>query len=272
MKASREAKDFWYVINELHYAGLLGKLLYDWTTDDAIMWEPGHHMNVEEITGARSTSRPVVPRWQKSKEAKAARTRKKAEVFTPVWVVDKMVSELEANSQELKDWQKYVTTTFLEITCGEGAFITTRYDPYDGHEIPMDERKGILDRKLRLVREHVDDIVFTKCGRLDRHNPLNYFAVMDASLACLKTTYGYEWQGDSLLIARINVLWTFAEHVERLFRSPMRMSEALRAIDIIQRNLWQMDGLRGTIPGTDVEARIMDWDNNEFITFNSMKE
>ena len=42
----------------------------------------------------------------------------------------------------------------LEITCGEAPFLASRYDTTTGEVIPIPERIGILDRKLRIVTEN----------------------------------------------------------------------------------------------------------------------
>lgn len=43
----------------------------------------------------------------------------------------------------------------LEITCGEAPFLVSRYDVETGEAIPVPERIGLLDRKLRVVNENV---------------------------------------------------------------------------------------------------------------------
>ena len=56
----------------------------------------------------------------KSKE----RVRKHGEVFTPIWLVNEMLDELEkASSDTFSD----VSKTFLEPTCGTGNFVVEIY-------------------------------------------------------------------------------------------------------------------------------------------------
>ena len=43
--------------------------------------------------------------------------------------------------------------TYLEIACGEAPFITSRYDAATGNTIPLEERVGILDRKLQVAEK-----------------------------------------------------------------------------------------------------------------------
>ena len=51
-------------------------------------------------------------------------------------------------------WQKYVDARVLEITCGEAPFLVSRYDVETGEVIPVPDRIGLLDRKLRTVNEN----------------------------------------------------------------------------------------------------------------------
>lgn len=247
--------DIQTVIDRLSEAGLLEALLMDHTTGDAIIWEPGRTMELHEIVGPNPI-RPILPRWRKAAEARAARTRKRAEVYTPSWVVGKMVGAIDTETP--MDWPEYLRATWLEVTCGEGAYITTRYEMDSGAPIPEPERVGILDRKLRLLREHFGAPVFSR-------------GIVDLCMDALRTVYGYEYQADSLLIARINVLLTIAEHIHLLTGRPINRCEAESAIGDIAHNLWQMDGLTDCIPGTDIPARITDWKNGREIEFRAVK-
>ena len=117
----------------------------------------------------------IQPRVAKSLEKQAQRTREKAEVFTPSWICNKMNNHCDAewfgrenvfnteDGQSWKpttrpikfesenDWQKYVDSKRLEITCGEAPYIVSRYDTTTAEIIPIKRRIGILDRKLRVV-------------------------------------------------------------------------------------------------------------------------
>ena len=64
----------------------------------------------------------------------------------------------------------------------------------------------------------------------------------------LESTYGFEYQGDNLLVARINVLETFVEHMQARWGKEPDLSEIRHAANIIAWNLWQMDGLTDTPP------------------------
>ncbi|MBE8952804.1 MAG: Eco57I restriction-modification methylase domain-containing protein [Quinella sp. 1Q7] len=145
-----------------------------------------------------------MPRAAKSDAEKFSRTRATAEVFTPSTVVKFMVDALDDGRLDSR---------WLEVACGEAPFITNRYDAVTGEAVTFDKRVGILDRKLRAI--HGDKI--------------------PQALRAVQSVYGYELQGDSLLIARANVLLTFAEFAKP---SAAMLNEAAQ---IVAQNFWQMD-------------------------------
>lgn len=63
-----------------------------------------------------------------------------------------------------------------------------------------------------------------------------------------QSVYGYEYQGDNLLIARINLLATFTEYLEDRWERRATLNELKTIANIISWNFWQMDGLTGTVP------------------------
>lgn len=72
----------------------------------------------------------------------------------------------------------------------------------------------------------------------------------------LKASYGYEWQGDNLLIARENVLQTVDDFYKDFCKNKLKHKtikglddEQLEYLaDIISWNIWQMDGLKYVVP------------------------
>ncbi len=195
-------------------------------------------------------------RVEKAAETQQARTRKKAEVFTPSWIVNKMNNHCDTewfgrenvfNTEQgqtwmtnrepivfdgKRTWRKYADSKRIEITCGEAPYIVSRYDAATGEIIPIENRIGILDRKLRVVNENAEnDDEWRKWTR-----------------RAFESVYGYEFQGDNLLIARINLLMTFAEYYEARFHERADLPTLKKYANIICWNFWQMDGLTGTIP------------------------
>lgn len=130
---------------------------------------------------------------------------------------------------EKKDWKKYVDSRRLEITCGEAPYLVSRYDAATGELIlPPLRRIGILDRKLRVVNENAsDDEEWLKWTK-----------------RAFQSCYVYEYQGDSLLVARINFLLSFCDYYQERFGSEPDDSLLKIYANIISWNLWQMDGLK----------------------------
>ena len=133
-----------------------------------------------------------------------------------------------------KTWQDYVNDTRLEITCGEAPYLVSRYDAITGDIIPVMDRIGLLGRKLRVVAENTT----TK---------EEWYA---AAKRAFQATYGYEWQGDNLLLARESALFTFFDYYQDKFDDQPTREQAREIAEIISWNFWQMDGLKGVIPNT----------------------
>ena len=131
-----------------------------------------------------------------------------------------------------KTWKDYVSDTRLEIACGEAPYITSRYESTTGEFIPVENRIGILDRKLRVINENVD-------SKEDW---------LKASQIAYKNTYAFEWQGDSLLLAREAMLITFIENYTHKFEKEPLLKSIQNIANIISWNVWQMDGLKGVVP------------------------
>ena len=108
--------------------------------------------------------------------------------------------------------------------------------------IPLCRRIGLLDRKLRIVNE----------------NTSSEDEWLKWAFRAFQSVYGYEFQGDNLLIARINLLNTFVEYYEaRLNRRPIP-TELQKIANVIVWNFWQMDGFTCTIPYAEPEKEEME--------------
>lgn len=250
---------------------LLPILLLDKTTGKNIIWatdayeDLGPGYDDKNIITAEAISGEFVlqPRISKTLEEQQARTRKRAEVMTPVWLCNKMNNYLDEqwfdrknvfnhenddHTWEVTDgkidfgklsWKTYVDSRRLEITCGEAPYLVSRYDTTTGELIvPPLKRIGLLDRKLRIVNE-------------------NTFSEADWLIwaeRAIESCYGYEYQGDNLLIARINILLTFQEYYLERFSKDPDLKILKHLCHIIAWNIWQMDGLKDTVPlGTAYE-------------------
>ena len=153
-----------------------------------------------------------------------------------------------------KSWRDYVKDIRLEISCGEAPYVVSRYDVVTGKKINLHDRIGFLDRKIRVVSENVE----------------SYEDWIFWIEQALKSTYAYELQGDNLILARINVLKTIIENYQERFDKKIDEELMKKYAEIISWNVWQMDGIAYTIPGTSKECYIMDWTNNEKVKFTSI--
>lgn len=234
-------------ILKLHALGLLDRLLADKTTKRHIMWatdaygelgpryERNEEILPELITGLNASV--IKTRARKELEQQSSRTRQRGEVFTPFFICQKMCDHAHEALRGKDDWKKYVDSRVLEITSGEAPFLASRYNVETGEIIPVPERIGLLDRKLRMVSENAQT----------EEEWLHW------AFRAFHATYAYEFQGDNLLISRVNLLLTFEEHLwERWRRKPMPQ-EYLRLVNVVAWNVWQMDGLTKTVPYATAE-------------------
>ena len=256
---------------------ILSILLRDHTTQHNIFWAsddyaekgPGYQYSdpimMEAISGENRNQ--IVRRAYKSLEMQRDRTREKAEVFSPAWICNAQNNLIDSawfgregvfNTEnpdhtwtvnpslitfpEGKTWKDYVRDTRLEITCGEAPYLVSRYDTVSGEFIPIERRIGLLDRKLRVINENVD----------------NHEDWLKWAQIAYQNIYGYEWQGDSLLLARDSLLRSFKEyHAFKFGKDYLLQPRSIRYIAyIVSWNIFQMDGLKGVIPDTCGERRI----------------
>lgn len=214
-----------------------------WASEDYLevgkSYSPSNQMTIKQITGKHADL--IIPRSMKSKEVQKDRTKKKAEVFTPTWVIKKQNESVEESFID-DDLLTYLERTWLEITCGEGPYITTRYDMYTGEINELSERVGFLDKKFQRLNESVDD--------KDEW--------MELAHKIYKSTYGFEWSGDSLLLARENILLTFIDNYHYKFNEYPSKLELEGIIEIITYNIFQMDGLKYIIPLSMKEVMVSD--------------
>ena len=243
-------------------------LLVDKTTGENIIFAEDEYEGygltdhyTEDIMKELIASKQLNYRVRKSLEHQKSRTKKNAEVFTPSWICRDMIAMCEPP----EDWQEFVQSTWLEITCGECPYLVNLYDSTTGEKVPIDKRIGVLDRKFRLINTHIVQEDFTNERSYKRK-------WIDTMYDAMRSTYGYEFQGDNLFIARVNVLRCFVENFYVKWNKMPPDATIRKAIEIIQWNLWQMDGLKDTVPFSDTPAKIMDWKLNEVIEFRSCKE
>ncbi len=244
-------------------------LLKDKTTGKNIIWATseyahfgnGYFANDEIcITDVEGIASVIKPRVVKSKEEKSTRIRGMAEVFTPSWMCNKQNNlvdnawfgrenvfntetgtswktnpkKIEFQNIEGKTWQDYVKANRLEISCGEAPYLASRYDTVSGDIISVEDRIGLLDRKLRIVSENVDS------------EPEWY----EWAKKAIQSIYGFDWQGDNILLARENLLFTFIDYYEKKFGVPPIKEYLIQIAKILAWNIFQMDGIKFVVPNS----------------------
>lgn len=251
---------------------LIKILLSDKTTRKYIRWGSDNYKDYGPEYSADQEMKPelmtgnmfvmVQPRIFKSDEERNKRIRDKAEVFTPSWVCNEQNNMIDAawfgrdNVFNIakdeswnsilepiefpcnKNWMEYVDARRMEVSCGEAPYLVSRYDTVSGLLIPIKERIGFLDRKLRIVTENAKD----------DNEWLEW--VYRAFQSC----YGYDFYGDNVLLARENLLCTFIEYMEDYMRKKPSFKQLKKMSNIIAWNIWQMNGLTMTAPYSQVQA------------------
>lgn len=242
---------------------LLEILLRDRSTGSNIVWATEDYQDngegfgkadcirIDKITG-EDYKYTIRPRSVKSVDQQKLRARKKAEVFTPSWLCNKQNNLVDrsfwgrnevfnvetkrgwhATKEKIafptgKSWKDYVLNPVIEITCGEAPYLVSRYDTTTGERIEPAERIGLIDRKIRVINEHVDS----------EADWLKW------AIKAVEHSYGFELQGDNLLIARENILFSFWEYYYQRFSRYPETKILRKVAEIISWNIWQMDGLK----------------------------
>jgi hypothetical protein len=227
---------------EYDRARVLNLLLVDRTTSRNIIWAndnykeynkvlyaPTAEITPQLITGNRSHL--IMPRALKTADIQKHRTKTKAEVFTPTWIVKKQ-NDAADTDYKTDDLETYTRRKWLELCCGEAPYMATRYDMITGKTVPIAERVGFVDRKLARINAEVNGKVeWLQLARL-----------------AFQASYGFEWNGDSLLLARENLLATFQDYYLQKWCEMPAYEALLDIAEIITYNVFQMDGLTYTIP------------------------
>ena len=233
-----------------------------WATDNYNRYGPKYYSDAkikkELITGLNGNI--IKPRVEKSKSEQQKRIKDKAEVFTPSWICNvqnnlideawfgyKNVFNIEkektwiVNKNKIvftneigKTWLDYIKENRLEISCGEAPYLVSRYDTVTGNPIDVQDRIGLLDRKLRVICENSED----------EQQWLDYVKL------AYKSIYGYDWQGDNVLLARENLLYTLMDFYLYKFNKMLDKKILTEFAEIITWNIFQMDGLKFVIPNS----------------------
>ena len=262
---------------------LLEILLSDQTTKKNILWatldyaafgtgyQEYDRIAPEQVSGSQRGF--IRSRNAKDTRNQIMRTRQKAEVFTPVWICDaqnNLIDEqwfgrqnvfhttdsknpairyptgekIKFPANRARNWKKYTDARRMEICCGEAPYLVSRYDSVSGEDIPILYRVGILDRKLRIVGENTET----------EADWLNW------ALRAFQSVYGFEYQGDSLFLARKNLFFTFLDYYDAQYGHLPEIKWLYRIATVISWNLWQMDGLKLVVPGSCTTRKMITHD------------
>lgn len=256
---------------------LLKILLKDRTTGKNIIWATNDYVErgefylstceIELSAISGRNTKIIQPRITKHEAKQTNRTREKAEVFTPSWICNEQNNLVDeqwfgrtdvfniqrfqswmATTEKIlfpntkgKTWKNYVDANRMEITCGEAPYLVSRYDTVSGEPIELQSRIGLLDRKMRVVNENTD-------------TEKEWFKWTKRAF---QSIYGYEYQGDNLLLARENLLYTFIDNMKYKWNRKPTLQEMKHIATIISWNIWQMDGLSYTIPLRAISERFV---------------
>ena len=247
---------------------ILNLLLKDNTTGKNIIWATNNYeknglsykfnSNIFDYLITGNNGEVIRPRVKKTKEEQNDRIRNKAEVFTPSWICNLQNNLIDDNwfgyenvfntvadekwitnynkvlFNNGRTWQEYVEELRLEVSCGEAPYIVSRYDTVTGDIINVVDRIGFLDRKMRIINENIDD----------KEEWIKWCEI------AFKSVYAFEWQGDNLLLARENLLYTFIDYYEYKFNEIPNIELQKNMAYIISWNIWQMDGIKYVIPNS----------------------
>ena len=232
----------------------------------------------------------ILPRIFKHPTLQASRSKYRAEVFTPAWVCNAQNNLVDQQWFGRKDvfnrettledgshswvtndkpvefsadrpWMHYLRAPRLEMACGEGPYLVSRYDTTTGVAIDIGDRIGITDRKFRVILENTPS-ENTKMAKRQ---------FLRKAYQALQATYGFDWQGDNVFLTREQILLSFCEYYHKKWqRLPNRLA-ILKAAEIISWNIWQMDATTFSIPNTSTLCDIMEWHGSDPLKGKTIK-
>lgn len=261
---------------------ILQTLLADHTTGRNIIWAThdydyrgdgfrfGDSITVGSITG--EDNHIIMPRMAKGSQQQRSRSQVMAEVFTPCWVCNAQNNLIDdawfgragvfntenddntwtANDKpqipEGKRWMDYIKDTRLEMACGEAPYLVSRYDATTGVPIPIGERIGMLDRKLWIIHHNTPNLSLRMTKSQKKVVKKKWLRQV---YRAYQSVYGYEYQGDNLLLAREAMFVSYIEYYQAKWQTDKlpSMGSMQRIAEIVSFNIWQMDGLSYGIPG-----------------------
>lgn len=159
-------------------------------------------------------------------------------------------TEADINELSIEDnfWEEYIQFVMLEADCGTADYLCQRYDTETKEVIPVQDRNGFLDKRLRNLFKNATDY--------------NWFPWVKKAY---QSIYSYDSLADNVYISRKKMLDTFIDAC-RHYKNVMPGNNEIHQIAIIlSYNIWQMDrdSCRVTKDPNSPYAMICDWKTNE---------
>lgn len=127
---------------------------------------------------------------------------------------------------------EYISYPWIEASCGEAPYLTNSHSRESGVSNPIPQRSGFLDRKLHIITQHFKDI--------------NDW-IQQARFA-VQGCYAYDHSGHNVIISRFNVLNNVLDFYYHNFSDPFPKDELIFLAEVIQKNIFQLDGITFTKP------------------------
>lgn len=158
----------------------------------------------------------------------------------------------------VEDWKNSISKKILIMECEEATCLVTRYNLETKEVIEPFKRRGILDKRLNLINQNIND-------------EKEWY---DMVLVAYKSIYGFDYRGDNVLLARENLLHDFVDNYRYKFYKDPSEEQLIEVAKIVSWNIWQMDALKFVIPFSCINIRKEDFqlsifeDENEALTGN----
>jgi len=155
-------------------------------------------------------------------------------------------TELNAFKQEIdgiiQNLTNFANTDYAGTYLFSGAAILTK--PYSLEDSPA---QTFVDNGDGSYTKSVKD----EDGKLTTYKMVNTGteeAWHKWAIIAVQSIYGFDWQGDNVLLARENLLFSYIDYHKARFGREPDITELRKIAEILSWNIWQMDGLKFVIP------------------------
>lgn len=219
---------------------LLSELSFDHTTGSNITWgtQPNYIQRVaaHEFIKYQDLKKIQPGHLRGFKQNMPIHTRRFIESGIPQQLLDPLYTTNDSR-QSVTDEVSFVRKKWFEPNCGEAMVFTTTYSPVSGRQLPIEDRTGLLDAKLRVVSQ--------TCHNQDLWLLFARYAV--------GSCYGFSLQGDVLFLARVNILNSVLDAFKKKFNRAPDFSDVEYFAHIISWNFFQLDGSNLSVPHHSIQ-------------------